>query len=294
MTTISDKTLDENVAAVDRGLRRVTASLIIDRDDAAMTRVLSIRETLATLVDQVKAELPRNDERKNLLLGLSIMHNNTASIIDLANEKELTVEAANEFVAKNQKRILKVSTLISSLREVAAKKSRASEETEIDSDGHTLQELVIMQDDAIRKYQPYRELLPKTNREVNKPFIIQRVPIQAKTKPFISPADFQKAGFNSTPIDEVYAVIENQMVLGLNVRKLREEKKDVKEYRKAIIKIISAKHHTKFIELSEMRPGLGNTGFVYSWIMEEKEYDRILKATHKRLNIVEWGFAFRA
>lgn len=312
MTTISDNTLDQNLVSVDRSLRRITASLVVDRDEATLTRLVSVRETIATLVEQVKKELPKNADRKNLILGLSIMHNSTSSVIDLAQEKELSSADANEFVAKNQKRILKVSTLISSLREVAAKKSRQSEETEANDDGQTLRELVLMEENAIRRYQPYRKLLPVTNRETNKSFVVQRVPILFKSNPEFNAHDLRKAGFQAPEIKvadptgssravginhaikrEDKVVLENQMVIGLNLRKITEEKKKPKEYRAAIIKILSAQHHTRFIEMSEMRPGLGTSGFIYSWVMEEKELDRILKATHKPLKVVEWGFAFR-
>lgn len=292
MSTVEHVKLEQNVAQVSKYLDRIEPTNLLVADEKALDKMVGMRETLAVLVEQVKAELPRNEQRKNLVRGLTLMHNETASVIDLSSERDLGKVQANEFVGKNKRRIYKVATLISALRKQAGEAAlRGTEETSASSTPSVL-EMIDRSGGSIKEYQNYRQLLPLTNRETNKSFIIVRVPIVAKTKPYVSAKDFEAAHIRTGSIGG-YPVLEDQLVIGLNVQKLKDEKKKIPEFRKSVIQIIEGKMHQKFNTMSPMNIGLGNTGFVFTWLMPEKDLTKVHRSLHRTFSVIEWGFAFR-
>lgn len=296
MTTILVSTIDTNLKIVERTLRRVVASAVLKGDEDALTELATVKEALSSLSEHARRELPKCAERKSLMTGLDLMHNNTASIIDLALEGELEEAALSEYLDKNRRRIFKVNTLISSLRKlqgesvvkqkadiaIATRSTRGEDNPEHRSDA------------LIQEYQHYRSLLPRSASEVKKPFMIARIPIYVKTKPFVAASSFASTGVTAKEFKGGYSVVENQLVIGINVNKLKEEKKKPEEFREAIVKIISAQYKTRFVVMSKFNMPVSNTGMVFTWLMKESEHNAVIRANGGRtFSVVEWTPAFK-
>lgn len=161
MTSPSDLSIQDNLKSVDRAIKRVQASAIIASDEEAIVELMRMKEALAVIAAKSKSELPRCEERKSLSRGLDIMHNTTASMIDLATQREVNEAQVREFLDANRRRIFKVSTLISSLmkRKGQPKPKKEEEEGSIvrPAPGESLLKSA---EKDIAEFQHYRSLLP--------------------------------------------------------------------------------------------------------------------------------------
>ena len=105
---------------------------------------------------------------------------------------------------------------------------------------------------------------------------------------------FEKAGIKVRALPDYHLAFENQLVLGVNIERIKEEKKKPDEFRKAVVKIISQKHNKPFTIMSAKNVPVKGTGFIYTWMMADSDLAKLARFNGgKGFAILEWGPAFR-
>lgn len=180
------------------------------------------------------------------------------------------------------------------------RKTRLEAESHTDSD---LDSFYKKAEDVIQRNGTESEKLESIK---DKPFAIVRVPIvpvgtkMASNIPMtLSIERLRRQGFKCESIGG-YAVLQNQMVLGIASQGIKKTKtSEIKTSKKSseileeaehILKLISKETKSKLQFVSQK--AIGKNGASWFWIMPERELDMLAKVSGGTVNIPMWGFAF--
>ncbi len=275
---------------------------------------------LQTLLVEAKDHLssyPRTELRKEVSLRIDKTYNATASAIDLLEREEFSSKETQKFVEKLNSRIRKVYSSIESLNQERTKSIKKKESEGInrskgvfagrgifdyyDSKDYveeapkedTVIKVINNSQDVIKHYQKFARQLPATEADSKHmgDFILKRMPVIALTDPSVSAQEFEKAGFITKSIG-FYAVLENQLVMGVQENTLKSKKMDPKTYAKFVLQKVERELHAKY-QIVGQPTGYKNSGYVYYWLVPEKSIDQLRNRAHKALTVKKWYFAFK-
>lgn len=277
-------------------------------------------KVLSELRDVVKSAV-LDTKDKEVKSRLAKIHNVADSLIGGLSTQEYTKKHVSAFRLKALDRLNSLIRVeVASPSDKPRKKTEAEERSESllgDDDfdeqvekhsnksEKNLDKLLEKAPSLIKKYSRASKLLTEI---YSKKFILAKgIPVVPLTTPIMSFDELKKMQF---PVDKIgqYTVIEDQMVLGINVRWAKQIKKDTKrtpsQFAEDMVKQMNARTNKHFMILG---PAYGHKVGFFFWIAPEHQVDLMIKATgglrkakkggdhvpmNKRLVVTRWGFAF--
>jgi len=308
--------IGENLKRIKTVFASVDPNKVKLQDAVTLNKVDNAREVLSAIRDKLK-EYPKTELRDKNVLRLDKTYNSVMSALDLYQNDEIDKKEFASFFAKAISRLNKISSSIDNLNLEKAKKEEKKKENQgkkgvalaaksifdhYDSKDYedappkedSIMKLLNDAGSAINTYQKYSRQLPATEVESNKmgDFIIHRMPILALTNPLVTSDEYEKAGFITKRIG-YYAVVENQLVVGIHSNKIKTTKKiDPKTYLAFLKSKIEREMHTTY-QVVGQPTGYKNSGYIYFWLVPERNIDQLRVKAHKPLTVKQWHFAFR-
>lgn len=260
-----------------------------------LTAKLAVRMEESDKVRRLKALTAALDKFK-LIHDSKLPVGTKASIKRCINEVTSLREGVFTNASIIDKKSLSLLTCAAAADEILAKAVEVKHRIDAAAeDDLSLEEFYNKAKDVIEKNSENAERVKKI---ANQQFVVARVPVvPADTK--VSIARLENAGFKVENLGG-YAVIHNQIVIGLNAKKLDPNaatmnkdalKKLLRKELKVLMNMVSQKTGKKLALVTEIaNPYKSGTFF---WVAPEKEIDRLAKAfPGGQAKIPRWGFAF--
>lgn len=311
MLTAKAITSEEALRKAKRVVASVKASKILEQDLDTIADLRYVCATLEIARALLKEDFPKSSLRDETILRLDKVYNSTASIMDLVARDEIGRKEAAAYLGKAATRTSKLIKNYKELVEARAKKAQ-SQNKELESAAGVFDyyntkdydegkpgkvdsviEVINKSAGAIAEYQKYARQLPATEADSLRmgDFILQKMPIVAMTDPIATPQDFEKGGFTVKPIG-FYSVLENQLVLGIHSNRLKEKKVDPETFKTYVIEKLQRELGNRLVVVGKAM-GYKNSGYIYYWLVPEKNVDRFRNRAHKPLTVKQWHFAFK-
>lgn len=274
-------------------MQYATKKLIQDSIPDITSRINALKNPThqtAKALQQITAELlslrssidyhTNNDIRKEI----DITYNHSQSLAEAVFEGDVGLK---EIAAYKQQVVARLDSVLTQVEATPVITQLASTE-EVELAGDYLADA----GSKISKYSKYKALLPKTNSKASPMLKILKLPLIGVFDPFITADDINAAGLDAEQLG-MYPVIEDQMVLAINIKKLEQEDQKVADYLKLVLGQLSKKVGQKVVLVAEWGNRVGGVGYQYYWVMPDKLLTKLLKA-HKsgHTAIDDWGFAF--
>ena len=317
MLTAEKSNLETSLKKAKSVISSVEVSKLKLKDEKSFESLRRVQTLMVEARDHL-ASYPRTELRKEAMLRVDKIFNATASAIDLIERDEYSSKDTQTFVEKLNSRVRRVYTTIGALnaeRDKSVKKKEAEGSTnrskgvfagrgifdyydskdyvdEAPKDDNVMK-AINNSEDVIKHYQKFAKQLPATEADAQRmgDFILQRMPVVALTDPAVTAPEFEKAGFVTRPIG-FYAVLENQLIMGIRENVLKTKKMDPKTYAKFVLQKVEREMHAKY-QMIGQPTGYKNSGYVYYWLVPEKNIDQLRTRAHKALTVKRWYFAFK-
>lgn len=306
MTTINVSNQELETKILEVGSLLGKSSKLVNSDSDLEVCANEIKTGLAHVSDLLKANYPRCDLRKKMIRAVEKSFNQVDSGVELLLEKEISTVNFYTMVAENLTRLQKVKSHIEKLSEERSRIEKKQREKAGIFDGYSTKNYDIKQSpvskalDVIDKsahlismYANYSRELPATEVEANKlgAYIITRMPILPITNPMVYAEDFEKVGFTTKKLG-YYAVLENQIIIGIHAKKAKEMNKTTEEFFD-IVKTTVQRQMGIVLDTIGNPTGYKNSGYTYFWLVPERSIDALRTKVQKPLNVKNWHFAFR-
>ena len=136
----------------------------------------------------------------------------------------------------------------------------------------------------IDSLSPHSNKVTIDKKASSKLFILARVPIIVITNDKAS--YFKNAGFEIKELNR-YIILEDQLLIGINTRKGSDKATVAK-----VVESLNLNTHEKHRIIGKPVP-INNTGFMWFWVVPEKQVNHYQKMNSVYFNPKGWGFAFK-
>lgn len=317
MLTSEKSTFGNNIKKAKDISHTLEVSKLQIQDRNSFNELRNLQNIIEESRDKLK-DYPRTELRATVMLKLDKIYNGTSSALDLLSREEFDKKDTKKYLEKLTSRLHKIDKVISSLEEERLKAIKKKEEEGSSKNkkgvfaGRNIFDLYDSKDyvetppkddsvikainnseDVIKHYQKYARQLPATEADSESmgDFIINRMPVVALTDPAVNAEEWDRGGFITKSIG-FYAVLENQLIIGVHENKLKKKKADPKTYMHAVLSKVQRELHKK-LDIIGSPTGYKNSGYIYYWVVPEKNIDQFHARNRKPLKVKKWYFAFR-
>ena len=160
--------------------------------------------------------------------------------------------------------------------------------------------------DLFKRNASHESKLPNARKDSDE-FVILKLPVYPQMAKPASKEQFNEAGLKVGGNDGFYIQLEDQLLLGVNTSKLKEQKQKLHKYVQHIVSVISQKRGQVFHVIGsddhdltgagrEIQGGK-SPGFVYYWLMPDRDLSkltRVLQRSNNSFDVDDWGVAIGA
>lgn len=227
---------------------------------------------------------------KTAVQSIEFAANYLQSVLDTIENREADsnlIETLHDKVAKN---IRGFFTQMKETVNMQASGARKTGSTEIHAKRMSLEDARRQAQSLFRKNSKHKSKLPKSKFS-KKTLVVMEVPIIPIFKKMITPKELESLGFDIQSVG-FYSVLENQLVVGINYQYTKEQNIKNKDYINHVTQSLSKKTGHSYMVLDDKPIKYGNSGFLYYWLIDEKDLNRLTRAGVREAGIANWGFAF--
>lgn len=245
------------------------------------------------LIQSITAGLVKSCKDVKLKRRLSVFHNRTSSLSGGLRTLDYTTTDLVKYRAKSLSslRDIQESTTASKKKLGQLVSGEEDIETAVDrqsSDGK-MAALFKDYDMTMSRYSSHSSLIRSLH---SKNFILSKAPIVPMSNPPLIYDKLKDVGFEVGKIGG-YAVLENQLVLGLNGAYLKLMREDLRKTDKQTAEMLKSQIEQKSKRKYEMIFGLTKGVGNWYWLLSESDLNRLNKTSFGgHVNITNWGFAF--
>lgn len=255
-------------------------------------------------------------EVKNVNKGFEVIYNHVQSIMDMIADGEFTKEEKVYFLEKQEYRFKKLGTLISGMSKKRVDKLvKAIHEdsglvvtgdgTEENVEGADMKVIASKDfpeiDQVLRRFGHYLKMNERYRKDIptssTLPAVLRKMPILPTfTGAAPDAEDFSMAGFDVDKIGNNYVVLNQQIVVGVNIKIVTEVKarkrgsKQEEDKNEFVVALHEQLEEQIGAPLQRIGGSTGTPGFQWFWFVRESALNR-LNSRGKRLNVKEWDFA---
>lgn len=311
MLTASSASSETGLKKARKIIASVSPTSLLNQDSKAIADLRNVCAVLASSRDHLKEKFPKSVLRDEAILRLDKVYNSTVSIMDLVERGEVDKKEVASYLSKattRAQKLVKVYPKLLEAKSQAATKKQLDQETAAGPFDYyksedytesnpgkvdTVMQLINKAGSAISEYQKYARQLPSTEADSLKlgDFVLQRMPIIALTNPVATNNEWDRGGFVTKSIG-FYAVLENQLVLGIHTNRLKSKRMDPATYKTHVIEKLERETNQKLVVMGKPM-GYKNAGYTYYWLVPERNVDQFRNRNSKALVINQWHFAFK-
>jgi hypothetical protein len=245
-------------------------------------------------VAMVKGYLGKTEDERKIVNKLSELSNYLTSVTEAADMEDITLDDVLKF---RRSMTSQIPVVINRMSKLTAKKAENIVQSNdwLSGLGKIKEAIAPDIEDAaptidenlLRGYATFKTKLPASSSK--KEWVLLELPVIPIFDPFVTPNEVEANGFAVSAVGN-YTVIERQLVCGVNVHQTKKTHHTSDEIVELVIASLSRRTNKKW---EQVEGSTGVNGWMYFWLITERQRNLLNRFGSKHAGISEWGFAFK-